>query len=179
MSAFGTGASAITAGIAATISGPAGVTATPQVGPPPRRRGRPPKAHPPILADQAAGMIAAGVTPATIRSTLGISRNALHEIQRDPAIIEKIQAIRDTLREINLHGLHATTAKAYAMLNGMIDTGDAKGFQLTANGLANMERTAASAAGDARRIESSMQVDADVTAEAQALLLALIGTERS
>ena len=122
-------------------------------------------------------MLAAGVSPAQAAQIHKLTPDTVRTWANRPEMLEKVRAIRDTLREVNLHGLHAHTAAAYTMLGEMVQSRDPKGFQLTANGLAHMERTAASAAGDARRVEQAIsgQLDSNTMIEAQVLLQALLG----
>ena len=148
-----------------------------------RKRGRPPgstnkqKRVTPLVEQHVAAMIAAGTSQHQISAALKVPRSAIATIAAKPTTQELVVALRETIRNSTLYGLQAATEGAYDFLAGTIQSRDAKSFQLVANGLANMERTAASASGESRRVDATLtgQLDTNVTAEAKAILAAFLG----
>lgn len=148
-----------------------------------RKRGRPPgstnkqKRVTPLVEQHVAAMLAGGTSQHQISAALKIPRGAIATIAAKPTTQELVVALRETIRNSTLYGLQAATEGAYDFLAGTIQSRDAKSFQLVANGLANMERTAASASGESRRVDATLtgQLDTNVTAEAKAILAAFLG----
>ena len=148
-----------------------------------RKRGRPPgstnkqKRVTPLVEQHVAAMIAAGTSQRQVSTALKLPRDAVATIAAKPTTQELVVALRETIRNSTLYGLQAATEGAYDFLAGTIQSRDAKSFQLVANGLANMERTAASASGESRRVDATLtgQLDTNVTAEAKAILAAFLG----
>ena len=148
-----------------------------------RRPGRPKgsktqtRPRSPLIEQHIATMLASGTPQHRIAAAMQMDRRAVATITAKPATQELVVALRETIRNSTLYGLQAATDSAYKFLSDTVSARDAKGFQLVANGLANMERTAASASGESRRVDANLSghVDTNITAEAKALLATFLG----
>ena len=120
--------------------------------------------------------MAGGGTPQTqIATALGISRPTVAKILNKPQVQDIIRAVREAIQLTALKGIKRTTALAYERLHETVQPGesDPKAFQLMANGLAALEKTAASAAS-LSGLPPGQPPPGDLRAEASELLIAVL-----
>ena len=127
------------------------------------------------VENKVAVMTAAGIGGIPIAAALGIGHNTVHKIQARPQVQALIEEMRLRLRDLVMQRQEKITSQAYEWLGAVVaDKKDAKSFDALTRGLGNMERTAASVSGEARKVEATMIHEGDAPAEAKALVLALL-----
>ena len=129
----------------------------------------------PVLCDRVAALASAGLTQQAIGDAVGIAQGTVGTMLRNPHVQIAIQAHRDVIREKSLERIATRQTDIYDWLDSVIGERDSKGFKNITVGIRALEQTAASAAGDARRVEHAGSVDMGDPAEGRRLLLALLG----
>lgn len=141
-----------------------------------RKRSRGGLEHKPGVLDQVAAMAATGISQAKIARVLGAAPATVSDLLDLPQVQEAIQNFRAGLRHDTVQRLSAMHGGLMDWLQGTIKARDGKSFDQVSRGVFALEKTAASAAGDARRIDHSGQIDAPPT-EGRRLLALLLGVE--
>ena len=127
------------------------------------------------VESKVAVMTAAGIGAIPMGKALGIGHNTIYTIQARPQVQAQIEEVRLRLRDIVMQQQETITTKAYEWLGSVVDKkDDPKAFDALTRGLGNMERTAASVSGEARKIEATVEQIGDAPSEAKALVLALL-----
>ena len=127
------------------------------------------------VENKVAVMTAAGLGAFPIARALKIGHNTVYNIQARPQVQAQIEEMRLRLRDLVMQRQEKITEKAYEWLGSVVEAKkDAKSFDALTRGLGNMERTAASVSGEARKIEATVEQIGDAPSEAKALVLALL-----
>ena len=153
--------------------------------PPPRKPGPPPgrtrkrfgttRPTGAAVENQVAVMSAAGFGANPIARALQVSVETVGSIQGRPSVQAQIEDMRLRLRDLVMQKQEVITTKAYEWLGSVVDEKqDAKAFDALTRGLGNMERTASSVSGEARKIDATVTTEGDAPSEARALILALL-----
>ena len=127
------------------------------------------------VENKVAVMTAAGIGAIPMAKALGMGHNTVYQIQARPQIQALIEEMRLRLRDLVMQKQEQITSQAYEWLGSVVDAKkDAKSFDALTRGLGNMERTAASVSGEARKVEATITHEENAPAEAKALVLALL-----
>jgi hypothetical protein len=109
----------------------------------------------------------------------GLPRPVVKAIESKPANRELIQATRAMIQRNELRGINRNTRGLYAWLGEVVAAKDSAELTRLTSGLLRIEKIASSAAGEARRVESTITqtIDhtVDVNLEAKLLLATLMG----
>lgn len=126
----------------------------------------------------AAAMYAMGLTKNRIGKVLDLSKESVNEILRDPAVVEFGRKIREVIRLQSLGNIQTLLDDTYGWLKGIVSARDAKGFDAVTRGLASLERVAASASGDANKLQGQVSHQlGNMSEEAKELVRVLLGKE--
>ena len=104
----------------------------------------------PAEEEQIAKMAAVGVGIRDIATRLRRSRDAVGAVLATPEVQEFMRQCREATRTITLAGVHETQTKAMDWLGEVVESRDPRAFDAVSRGVLNLEKTAASASGEAR-----------------------------
>lgn len=125
--------------------------------------------------ERAVQLLAIGVPQGEIANMFQVSRQTIWRYLKTPEVAEALESWRQTIRVTNLQRLaEGNLAKAYDMAERAMKDGDAKGYDATMRGIAAGEKIAASASGEARKIEVDANVQAQATLDTRALVAAIL-----
>lgn len=128
----------------------------------------------PIVEQEIAAMGALGVSRRVAATALRLPPSTVGKVLSSPHVQDLIGRFREAIRADSLERAVTINTKAWQLADEVLTKKDPRGFDSVMRGLHATEKIAASASGEARRIEGVFQVaHADLTEEARELLRAL------
>ena len=136
--------------------------------------GRPPALESSQL-DEAVKFKAQGVSDQQIATLYGVSPQTIARHLKSPQAQEKLAMWREVIRTALLRGIaEGGVTQGLAVLKKAADDNDSKGFDAAARGLMNMEKTAASASGETKKLEVSGAGGQPLQVDVRALIASFV-----
>lgn len=122
-------------------------------------------------------LAAAGIPQTEVARTLGLGREQVGRLVRDPENAGLLTQLRASIRAKTLEAVERSQAARWDWVDQAVEAKDGRTFDQVTRGLLHLERIASSASGElqTRNVKIDGQIDATVQVEAKALILALLG----
>ena len=139
-----------------------------------RYPGAPPAIDPEDL-DEIVKFKAQGKTDRQLAMLYGVAPNTIARHLKSPAAQEKLATWREVIRNALLRGIaEGGVTMALQVMKDAANEGDAKSVDAAARAVMNLEKTAASASGEARRVEMTGKDGAPLQVDVRALIAKII-----
>ena len=135
--------------------------------------------RPPVLdteqLDEIVRLKAQGISDAKIAAVYRVSGQTIARHLRSPYAQDKLQLWREVIRNAILRGIaEGGVTQAMGVMEQAAKDRDAKSVDAAARAIMNLEKTAASASGEAKRVEMTGKDGAPVQLDVRALIAKLV-----
>lgn len=122
----------------------------------PAGAGRPPALDPDTI-DEVVKFKAQGISDRKLAELYGVSPHTIARYLKSPQAQEKLATWREVIRTALLRGIaEGAVSQGLSVMKKAADDNDAKSFDAGARAVMNLEKTAASAAGEAKKVDMTV-----------------------
>jgi len=123
-------------------------------------------------------MAATGIGRRAMSKTLHLDTNTIKDILARPHVAEYVDELRRHIRKVTLAGIAQKQQDVIAWIGETVDQRDATSFDKVTKGAFALEKTAASASGEALRVDARVvSATMNVDEEARQLIAALMSSK--